>query len=72
MSLSLLFYSSIEIVNNKARHNLIDAKCRWHSDWLDGTAWSNKSNANPLEGDTNPPGGNNFVVYQLNMKDNMI
>jgi hypothetical protein len=22
----------IEIINNKARHNLIDAKCRWHSD----------------------------------------
>ena len=21
---------------NKARHNLIDAKCRWHSDRLDG------------------------------------
>ena len=26
----------IEIINNKARHNLIDAKCRWRSDWLDG------------------------------------
>ena len=29
----------IEIINNKARHNLINAKCRWRSDWLDG-AWS--------------------------------
>ena len=28
--------NSIEIINNKARHNLIDAKCRWHSDRLDG------------------------------------
>ena len=26
----------IEIINNKARRNLIDAKCRWHSDRLDG------------------------------------
>ena len=26
----------IEIINNKARHNLIDAKCRWRSDQLDG------------------------------------
>ena len=26
----------IEIINNKARHNLIDAKCRWRSDRLDG------------------------------------
>ena len=23
-------------MNNKARHNLIDAKCRWRSDWLYG------------------------------------
>ena len=28
--------STIEIINNKDRHNLIDAKCRWRSDWLDG------------------------------------
>ena len=27
---------TIEIINNKARHNLIDAKCRWCYDWLDG------------------------------------
>ena len=27
---------SIETINNKARHNLIGAKCRWRSDWLDG------------------------------------
>ena len=26
-----------EIINNKARHNLMDAKCRWRSDRLDGT-----------------------------------
>ena len=26
----------IEIIKNRARHNLIDAKCRWRSDWLDG------------------------------------
>ena len=25
------------VVKNKARHNLIDAKHRWRSDWLDGT-----------------------------------
>ena len=31
------FYLYIEIINNKARHNLINAKCRWCSDWLDGT-----------------------------------
>ena len=28
---------SIEIINNKARHNLMDAKSRWRSDRLDGT-----------------------------------
>jgi hypothetical protein len=26
----------IEIINDKARHYLIDAKCRWHSNRLDG------------------------------------
>ena len=26
----------IEIINNKARHDLIDANCRWRSDWIDG------------------------------------
>ena len=26
----------IGIINNKAWHNLINAKCRWHSDQLDG------------------------------------
>ena len=26
----------IEIINNKARHNLMDAKCRWRSNRLDG------------------------------------
>ena len=31
------FSALIEIINNKARHNLIDAKCRWRSDWLDGS-----------------------------------
>jgi len=30
------FMFLIEIMNNKARHNLIDAKCRWRSDRLDG------------------------------------
>ena len=29
---------TIEIMNKKAKHNLIDAKCRWWSDWLDGAA----------------------------------
>ena len=27
---------TIEIINNKARHNLMDAKCRWRFDRLDG------------------------------------
>ena len=26
----------IEIISNKAKHNLMDAKCRWRSDRLDG------------------------------------
>ena len=26
----------MEIINNKARHNLIDEQCRWHCDRLDG------------------------------------
>ena len=35
--ISLIFQKDlIEIINNKSRHNLIDAKCRWRSDWLDG------------------------------------
>ena len=53
-------------MNNKARHNLIDAKCRWHSDWLDGAVsfvellgQTKVTNLNPPEGDTKPPGGNN-------------
>ena len=29
--------ATIEIMTNKARHNLIYAQCRWRSDWLDGT-----------------------------------
>ena len=33
-----------------ARHSFIDAKCR---------PWSHKSDENPPEGDTKPPGGNN-------------
>ena len=45
----------IEIINNKARHNLIDAKCRWRWEFW-GTAWSNKSDAKPLEEDNKPPG----------------
>jgi hypothetical protein len=35
MNLCALPY--IEIMNNKARHNMMDAKCRWRSDQLDGT-----------------------------------
>ena len=33
-----------------ARHSFIDAKCR---------PWSHKSDKNPPEGDTEPPGGDN-------------
>ena len=33
--MSTIALYSIEIINNKVRHNLIDAKCRWHSDRLD-------------------------------------
>ena len=42
----LLFYNlkTIEIINNKARHNLIDANCSWCSDPLDGA----KSFGKPL------------------------
>ena len=29
-------YFENEMINNKARHNLINAKSRWHSDWLNG------------------------------------
>ena len=50
----------IEIIHNKARHNMIDANTvRWCSDQLDGavvgsflgTPWSNKSDAQPPEED---------------------
>ena len=48
----------IEIINNKARHNLIDTKCRCRSDRLDGPA----SFMEPLgqtnyKSDAHPPGG---------------
>ena len=29
-------FASIEIINNKARHNLMVSKCRWRFDRLDG------------------------------------
>ena len=71
-------------MNNKARHNLIDAKCRWRSDRLDGceflgTAWSNESDANPPEGDTKQPGGDNpcsllfssSIDHQLSKTENI-
>ena len=64
-SMSILYILN-EKINNKARHNLINAKYRWRSDQLDrwhwkffGTTWSNESDANPPEGDTNPPEGDN-------------
>ena len=31
-SFTVLQKLPIEIINNKARHNLLDAKCRWRSD----------------------------------------
>ena len=34
----------------------LSARWRWE---LQGTAWSNKSDTNPPDGDTKPPGGNN-------------
>ena len=37
MSTFKVICTTIEIINNKARHNLINAKCRWRSDRLDGT-----------------------------------
>ena len=51
----------IEIINNKARHNLMDAKYRWRSDWLDGAVsfrepLGQTSDENPPGGDTKPPG----------------
>ena len=38
-----LHESMIEIINNKARHTLINAKCRWRSNRLDGAVSSRKS-----------------------------
>ena len=51
------FESCIEIINNKAGYTLMDAKCRWRSDWLDGAVsfrepLGQTSNANPPGGDT--------------------
>ena len=43
----LLWQELIEIINNKARHNLMDATCRWGSDQLDG-AVSFRSFREPL------------------------
>ena len=32
-----IFSACIEMINNKARHNLMDANCKWRSDWLGGS-----------------------------------
>ena len=32
----MFLLEGIEIINNKGRHNLMVAKCRWHCDRLDG------------------------------------
>ena len=39
---------------------------RWRWEFL-GTPWSNKSDANPPEGDTKPPGGKFVVKGQESM-----
>ena len=54
------------MINNKARHNLIDAKCRWarwRCEFLE-TTWSNKSDANPPWGGAKKQGRSpmKFVV----------
>ena len=55
----------IEIINYKARHNLMDAKYRWLSNQLDGAIifreplGQTKNDANPPGRDTKPPGGDN-------------
>ena len=56
----------IEIINNKARHNLINVKycqmARWCcSQEFFGTLWSNESDAQPPEGDATK-----FVLICLN------
>ena len=47
-----------------ARHSFIDAKC---------STWSNKSDENPPEGDTEPPGGDNpwvlFIISSMTFKE---
>ena len=54
-----------EIINNKAMHNLMDAKRRWHSDWLDGTVsfrephGQSKGMQIRQRENTKPPGDNN-------------
>ena len=54
--------TSFEIINNKARHNLIDAKCRWRSDWRDGSVsfWELLGQIKSVRGDTKPQGGKNL------------
>ena len=44
---------------------------RWRWEFL-GTAWSNASDANPPEGDTKPPGGDNplRMLFILSIKSN--
>ena len=70
---------SIEIINNKARHNQIDAKCRWHFDRLDGAG----SFREPLgqtkvmqirQGDTKPPGGDNpsSLLFSSSITQNLL
>ena len=53
------------MINNKARHNLINAKCRWCSNRLDGavTFWETLGHTKVMQicqkGDTKPTGGDN-------------
>ena len=58
-------------INNKARKNLMDAKFRWPSNWLDGAVSFREAlgqtkvlqipgwQIHPAGGDCKPPGGNN-------------
>ena len=51
----------VEIINNKSRHNLLDAKCRWRSNWLDGAVSFREPlgqiKVMQMVGDNKPPGG---------------
>ena len=64
------------MINNKSRHNLIDAKLQMEFrstrrclEFL-GAAWSNANDVNSPRGDTKPQGGNKPYFFFVSLVNN--